>query len=195
MSGKSLQNKSQTEESKKDLWNTDWRAVRDAEALIGQPFVLDACAMDKPTAKAPVFISPQQDSLKTPWHTTNGAVWCNPPFTMKPQFLNRASEQAKIGQINIMVMLPFEPCTNWWRTFVSGKATAVYMPDGRYSYLDPVTKLLVPNINFVSCFLLFTPLTLPTQYVEFKRGIGKHLVREGEIPVRAKVKKKLKEGE
>lgn len=193
MSGKSLK-KSKTEETLKDLWNTDWRAVRDAEALIGQSFELDACAMDQETSKAPVFISPEQDSLITAWQTQSGAVWCNPPFTMKPEFLTRAAEQAKLCKTQVMVMLPFEPCTVWWRTFVSGKASKVYMPDGRYSYLDPVTKLLVPNINFVSCFLLFTPIATPTEYVEFNRGIGKHLVREGEIPVRAKVKKKVKEG-
>lgn len=195
MSGKTLDNKSKTDDNKKDLWNTDWRALRDAEALIGQAFMLDVCAIDDKTSKAPHFITPEQDALKSEWYTPDGGIWCNPPFTQKPQFLTRAAQQAKAWQRNVMVMLPFEPCTDWWRTFVSNQATAVFMPDGRYGYLDPDTKLLMPGVNFVSCFLLFTPLRMPTQYVEFARGVGKHLVQEGENPVRAKVKKKVKVGE
>lgn len=192
MSGKTRENKSQTEESKKDFWNTDWRALRDAQVLIGKPFVLDVCATDAGTAKAKTFITPQQDALVTPWVAGNGAIWCNPPFTMKPQFLTRAYEQCRYFQREIMVMLPFEPTTEWWRTYVSGQATAVFIPDGRYGYLDPETKMLIPGVNFVSAFILFTPLQMPTQYVEFDRWIGKSLMLPGEDPVRAKVKKKKK---
>lgn len=195
MSGKTRENKSQTDESKKDLWNTDWRALRDAQALIGKPFVLDVAATDAGTAKAKTFITPEQNSLKTEWLSGNGAIWCNPPFTMKPQFLTRARHQSLKWQREIMVMLPFEPTTEWWRNCVSGRATAVFIPDGRYGYLNPDTKELIPGVNFVSCFLLFTPLKIPTQYVEFDRWIGKHLMLPGENPVRAKVKKKLTGGE
>lgn len=190
MSGKTLNKKSKTDDAKKDLWNTDWRAVRDAEALIGQPFVIDVCATDAATAKARTFITPQEDALKTEWLAGNGAVWCNPPFTMKPQFLIRAWQQAKAWQRNVMVMIPYEPCTQWWREHVSGSATAVFMPDGRYNYLDPDTKKPIPGVNFVSCFVLFTPLSIPTQYLEFSRGVGAHLLRPGEDPVKRRRKAK-----
>lgn len=193
MSGKTLENKSKTPDDKKDFWNTDWRAVRDAEALIGQSFSLDACAKDAKAAKAPTFISPEQNALTTPWLAGKGAVFCNPPFTMKPEFLTRAKEQSQLWQRNVIVMVPYEPCTQWWRQYVSGQATAVFMPDGRYGYLDDDTKQLVPGINFTSCFLLFTPLLMPTQYLEFQRGVGSKLLRPGDIPVRAKIKRKKKD--
>lgn len=181
MSGKTLSKKSKTDDDKKDLWNTSWPAVRDAQALIGQPFVLDACATDAATAKAREFITPEQDALKTDWLSGNGAVWCNPPFTRKPEFLMRALEQAKRWGRLVVVMIPYEPCTQWWREYVSGKATAVFMPDGRYTFLAPDTKQPIPGVNFVSCFVLFSPLQTPTQYVEFRRGIGEHLLRPGEV--------------
>ena len=192
MSGKTLSKKSKTDDAKKDLWNTSWQALRDAEALIGQRFVLDVCATDAATAKAREFITPQQDALQTEWLGASGAVWCNPPFTRKPEFLTRAYWQARKWQRIVIVMIPYEPCTQWWRESVSGKATAVFMPDGRYSFLDPDTKEPIPGVNFVSCFVMFTPMTMPTQYVEFTRGIGKHLLLEHELPVK-KVRRKAKE--
>lgn len=84
MSGKTLARKSKVADDKKDFWNTSWEAVRDAEALIGMPFVLDAAASDAGTSKAKTFITPQQDALQTEWLAGHGAVWCNPPFTRKP---------------------------------------------------------------------------------------------------------------
>lgn len=180
MSGKTLARKSKTSDDKKDFWNTSWEAVRDAQALIGMPFALDAAASDATAAKARTFITPEQDALKTEWLAGHGAVWCNPPFTRKPAFLMRALEQAKRWQRLVLVMIPYEPCTQWWRRHVSGKATAVFMPDGRYSFLDNDTKCKVDGVNFVSCFVLFSPVNVPTQYVEFTRGIGSHLLLPGE---------------
>lgn len=170
MSGKSLGAASNTPESKKDNWNTPWHAVRDAEALLGQSFMQDACACDKATAKAPMFITPEQDSLKTEWIV--GPVWCNPPFSRKTEFLQRAHEQAIKHSIIVCMMLPYEPCTKWWREHVSGKASIIYVPDGRYNYCDPATKAEITGVNFASCFVVFTPLTMPTQVVDFDRGIG-----------------------
>ncbi len=190
MSGKTLNKKSKVADDKKDLWNTSWPAVRDAQALIGQPFVLDVCATDADTAKAREFITPQQDALQTEWLGASGAVWCNPPFTRKPEFLTRAYWQARKWGRMVVVMIPYEPCTQWWREHVSGKATAVFMPDGRYGFLDPDTKKIIPGVNFVSCFVLFSPLHTPTQYVEFRRGVGKHLLQPGEQPTKPRRKAK-----
>lgn len=192
MSGKTLANKSQTDENKKDFWNTDWRALRDAQFLVGEPFALDVCAQDAWAAKAPTYISPEQDALKTDWATIDGAIWCNPPFTRKPEFLTRAYEQSKKWRRSVIVMLPFEPATDWWREYVSNKASVVYVPDGRYGYLDNDTKELIPGVNFVSCFLLFSPIFMPTKYVEYQRWCGKSLMQFGDEPRRAKVKKKVK---
>lgn len=164
--------KSATPENKKDFWNTQWSTVRDAEALIGQRFTLDACAKDAGAAKAREWITPEQDALKTPWISGNGAVWCNPPFTMKLEFLERAHHQAKLYGRIVVCMIPQEPSTGWWQRYVVGKATFVFMPDGRYNFLDDATKLLAPGCNFCSCFVVFTPLNVPTQYVHFVRGIG-----------------------
>jgi phage N-6-adenine-methyltransferase len=173
MSGKTPGVQSSTPENKKDNWNTPEHAIRDASILIGMPFTLDACACDHVTAKAPEFISPDLDALKVSWVPKQpGAVWCNPPFSRKAEFLNHARQQSNWHKLTIVMMIPYEPCTKWWREHVSGKASIVYVPDGRYNYCDPVTKREITGVNFASCFVVFTPLTMPTQYVEFSRGIG-----------------------
>jgi phage N-6-adenine-methyltransferase len=173
MSGKTPGVKSKTPDNKKDDWNTPWHAVKDASALIGMPFTLDACACDDATAKAVAFFTPEQDALKQAWvPSERGAVWCNPPFSRKAEFLNHARQQSRWHKQTIVMMIPYEPCTQWWREYVSGVASIVYVPDGRYNYCDPATKAEITGVNFASCFVVFTPLTMPTQYVEFSRGIG-----------------------
>lgn len=174
MSGKTPGTKSETPDNKKDFWNTPWHAVRDAEVLIGQRFTLDAAAIDGNAAKAGEWITPDMDALKTPWTPTKpGAVWCNPPFSQKQLFLKRAWDQARAHGVTVCLMVPYERATKWWREYVSGRATVVYLPEGRYNYCDADSKVEIVGCNFASCFVVFTPLAMPTQYVEFTRGIGR----------------------
>lgn len=173
MSGVGSGAKSATPDNKKDYWNTPWHAVHDAAFLIGQSFELDACAKDQSAAKAYQWITPEQDALTSQWvPKVAGAVWCNPPFSNKAAFLDRAYQQAKLHGLTVCVMVPYEHLTLWWRQYVSNRATVVYLPDGRYNYVDDETKIEQSGVNFASCFVVFTPLQMPTQYVEFTRGIG-----------------------
>lgn len=171
MSGKGNSNISETPENQKDLWQTPPFVVEDAARLIGQGFALDACAADIQAAKSSEFITPEMDALTVDWWPAAalGAVWCNPPFSQKEAFLQRAYEQARLMRLTVCCLVPLEPSTTWWRTHVTGKATAVYIPDGRYPFIHPETGLVMGSPNFASCFVVFTPLTMPTQYIEFER--------------------------
>jgi phage N-6-adenine-methyltransferase len=171
MSGKGNSNISATPDNQKDLWQTPPFVVEDAARLIGQGFALDACAADIQAAKAAEFITPEMDALTVDWWPAAalGAVWCNPPFSQKEAFLQRAHEQARLMRLTVCCLVPLEPSTTWWRTHVTGKATAVYIPDGRYPFIHPETGLVMGSPNFASCFVVFTPLTMPTQYIEFER--------------------------
>lgn len=177
MSGVGSGAASKTPDSKKDFWNTPWHAVQDAEFLIGQVFALDACATSFNEAKAEQWITPEQDALITEWlPAKRGAVWCNPPFSQKIAFIKRAYHQSRRHAVTVCVMLPFEPTTKWWRENISSRASVVYVPDGRYSYVDDETKIEQRGVNFSSCFVVFTPLTMPTQYIEFTRGLAERIM-------------------
>ena len=120
--------KTETPASKKDFWNTSDLAINDAKALCGvKYFALDACAKSFMESKGADFIRPEKDALKIEWGyafaDANRAVWCNPPFSQKESFLKRAKEQSEKHNLTVCRMIPFEPCTKWWREFVSDKAT------------------------------------------------------------------------
>ena len=165
-----MKGESETPINKKDMWNTTWQAVRDAECLIGGKFGLDACATSDNESKAASFISKKDDAMITEWNFLR--VFCNPPFSRKIDFIDRAYQQAKKHKNIVCMLIPFEPCTKWWRERISGKATAVYIPDGRYNFIDYDTKEEIKGVPFCSCFVVFTSLNVPTQYIEFNRGCG-----------------------
>ena len=100
-------------------------------------------------------------------------VWCNPPFSQKELFLKRAKEQSEKHNLTVCCMIPFEPCTKWWREFVSDKATFVYVPSGRYCFVDDEAKKEVKGVNFCSCFVVFTPLYAKEAImINFERGFA-----------------------
>ena len=170
--------KTETPASKKDFWNTSELALNDAKALCGvKYFDLDACATSSNEAKAIGFISPADDALTSEWNKHFGpdvkTIWCNPPFSQKELFLKRAKEQSAKHNLTVCCMIHFEPCTKWWRECVSDKATFVYVPDGRYCFVDDETKQEVKGVNFCSCFVVFTPLhTKEAIFINFDRGFA-----------------------
>lgn len=170
MTGRANSNQSGTDAAHKDFWQTHPLAVADASRLIGQRFALDACASDAGAAKAGEWLTPEIDALTVDWlpMTSVGAVWLNPPFSNKAAFLVKAHEQAQKLGLTVCCMIPLEPATGWWRKTVDGKATAVFVPDGRYPFIHPVTGELMTQPNFATCFVVFTPLQVPTQYIPFE---------------------------
>lgn len=159
--------KSTTDKSDKNRWATTWECFERAQELFGTEFQLDVAAENE-TAKCSLFYGPPGyttrvhkrprcigvDSIKiADW---GDSWWCNPPFDLKREFLEVAAENCKRGHSGMM-LLPYEPCTKWFRELVVPHATAIYVPDGRYNFLesDGVTKKT--GVNFPSCFVLFTP--------------------------------------
>jgi len=162
--------KSKTDSSNKNRWATTWDCFATAERLYGRQFQLDVCA-EPQTAKAGMYyINPDWqmdlDALRDSDSTCVGfdALQCewlndyylNPPFDLKREFLEAARKASRRG-LSGMMLLPYEPCTKWFRELVMKHATAIYVPDGRYNFLetDGVTKKT--GVNFPSCFILWTP--------------------------------------
>ena len=170
--------KTETPASKKDFWNTSDLALNDAMALCGvNQFDLDACATSEKESKGFEFIDQDMCALSSEWSSSFGyvvkSVWCNPPFSQKELFLKRAKEQSAKHNLTVCCMIPFEPCTKWWRECVSDKATFVYVPDGRYCFVDDETKQELKGVNFCSCFVVFTPLhTKEAIFISFERGFA-----------------------
>mgnify|MGYP003662213074 CR=1 FL=1 len=77
---------------------------------------------------------------------------------------------SKLG-LTIIMLLPFERTTGWWRDNINGKASRVYVPDGRYPFLETDGKTQKSNVNFASCFIEFSPRFFNiTEYIDFERS-------------------------
>lgn len=188
---------SSTDSSEKDRWATQHGCFNDGQHLYGRPFKIDVAA-EPETAKCDRFmvspdwfewsrldilspyaqsgfnLRPEQrivgfDSLYCDWEND---WWCNPPFTLKKEFLAKAAQQVKKG-FSGMMLLPYEPLSGWWLELVKPFASVIYEPDGRYNFYkaDGVTKKY--GVNFGSALVLFTPHTVvePAR-VGFVRGVG-----------------------
>ena len=191
MSGNIKSHQSTTPKVSKDLWVTPQWVVDDATALIGQDFELDAAASGYKVAKADQFITPEMDALSpdTQWKPSHhGAVWLNPPFSEKVDFLIKANAQAKRHGLTIVVCIPYERITNWFKDHVHNLATVVYIPDNRINYINPETGFEMSGVPFASCLAVFTPLTTrEAVYVDYVRKFSREIHHDNENSIQLNV--------
>lgn len=187
---------SKTDASDKNRWATSHEAFSDAQCLYGRLFKLDVAA-EPETAKVDRFyVGPEwlehyrlckdRDGITTggKWPSSDKTIvgldalnlaweqdwWCNPPFDFKAEFIEQALIQTFDNGFSGMMALPHEPLTGWWRSLVEGRATAVYLPDGRYPYYESDGITLKRGVNFGTSFVLFTPhMNNVTRYIPFEQ--------------------------
>jgi phage N-6-adenine-methyltransferase len=179
--------KSKSKPEDKNRWGTTWRCNNHAALLTGYAFLLDVCA-EKETTKCANFISPEENSFNVNWVNRLSkiessidkitcirkpfkptAAWCNPPFDNKLSFIEECIKYKKLGLTSVM-LLPWERTTGWWRDLITNQASRVFVPDGRYPFLDIDGKTQKPGVNFSSCFVEFSPrYSNITEYVDFVR--------------------------
>lgn len=168
MSHNTPNSKSATPDNIKNLWATTPESFRHAQVLCGAEFDIDVSASENNT-KCLAYLSEEDNAISQPWFDVEiKSAWCNPPFDLKREFLAKAYKERVNGLI--CMMIPYEPTTKWWREYVHGKASIVYVPDGRYNFLHPETGKEIKGVSFASCFVVFTSMMLETQYVHFNRS-------------------------
>ena len=59
-----------------------------------------------------------------PW----GRVYCNPPFSRKEVFVQRAARLAKEGY-EVLLLLPFDPTTRWFKLMWRNGVTIIVLPE------------------------------------------------------------------
>lgn len=130
----------------KDYWQTCPSTIADVLRLTGcSHIVLDACAKDAAAAKCDTFIDEQANALTSNWGDyiwdTDGAplIWCNPPYSMKVEFLQRCAEMAKATGIPVASLVPVQVATDWWYRTVVQEAETVFVPRGRICFIHPET--------------------------------------------------------
>lgn len=172
--------KSETDPADKNFWATNWFCLYDATRLYGRSFSFDVAA-EYSTRKAAGYYSLAEgnNALELLWPEH---WWCNPPFDDKAAFIACAVEQAKAGRGGMM-LLPYEPLTDWWRELVACNATFIYEPDGRYNFKERDGITDKDGVNFGCALVLFTSHQAASEAVRipFKRtaaGLGKKRIKQ-----------------
>lgn len=86
-------------------------------------------AADASNAKAPLYLTEEDDALAGDW-CWNGWCWLNPPFGNIEPFAAKCVESAPT---TIAMLVPYSPGARWWIDYVEGKACAVPLK-GRLSF-------------------------------------------------------------
>jgi len=73
-------------------------------------------------AKAPKFITPEEDSLakSTKWELSEANGWLNPPFGVIEPWVRKVAEHAAKVQL-ILMLIPASVGSNWWAEHVHDK--------------------------------------------------------------------------
>lgn len=169
---------SKTATDDKDFWATTWPCFFDAQALYGKKFQLDVAAepltakvgryytnpgmlhqllLDPEPVKAQLRAGQELgnhcvgiDALSTPWDPD---WWCNPPFSLKLQFI-RAARRAQATNRPGMMLLPYEPLSVWWQDNL-GKGCIIFEPKGRYQFYERDGITRKDGSNFGSALVMF----------------------------------------
>jgi phage N-6-adenine-methyltransferase len=111
-------------------YETPLSLIRAVESRFGSLSVDLAARPDN--AKAPQFITPEQDSLKTEW-PTDRLCWLNPPFSNIAPWAKKCRETADKGG-RIAFLVPASVGANWYRDFIHKKDLILFL-NGRVDFI------------------------------------------------------------
>lgn len=87
-------------------------------------FDLDVCASVE-NAKCPNFFTKENDALKQDW---KGTCWMNPPYGRDIiNWMQKAYNEHKKNKNTIVCLVPVRTDTNWWHSYVEGKAKVKFI--------------------------------------------------------------------
>ena len=116
--------------SRNDDWATPQKVFDKINAL--WDLELDAAASPG-NAKLPLYWTKDDDALKQDW--TQYRIWCNPPYSLKDAFLEKALDASIKGEKRSVLILPAVPETNWFQHYA--KKAEVWFLKGRIQFIPP----------------------------------------------------------
>ena len=94
-------------------------------------FDLDPASGAEAVDHADVQYTEEEDGLVQDWF---GTVWCNPPFSDKADWIEKAYEEYNRGNAElILLLLPVDTSAGWFHEYVV-RADAIWFKKGRLSF-------------------------------------------------------------
>lgn len=118
--------------NKTDEWATPTSLTRPLSDAVGG-FDLDPASGAEDEPHAENVYTEDDDGLSQEWF---GRVFCNPPFSDKVDWIEKAISEVNGGNAELVVMvLPVDTSTRWYHNLVTAEATAVcFMGPGRVDF-------------------------------------------------------------
>ena len=125
-------------------------------------FTLDVAAAPHNT-KCERWYGRLEDGLEQSW-ATDGAVWCNPPYSKIGPWVEKAWREHVFSVVTIVMLLPANRCEQrWWQDHVEpfrdrpGSPLRVEFLPGRMRFIKPGQTDVGPNERppFGCCLLIW----------------------------------------
>lgn len=144
--------KSSTPVSLKD----EWRTPPELFKLLDHEFHFDLDVAATPeNTFCEDFYTKEDDALNQPWgyfkdpQNTKTAIFCNPPFSLKEEFLVKGRQEVAEFGINCIFLVPADATeTEWWR---NGVLESSYFTENQEVYYSAFqVRFLSPRVNFLN---------------------------------------------
>jgi site-specific DNA-methyltransferase (adenine-specific) len=121
---------------KSDEWETPQELF---EELNREFFFEWDVAATQDNSKCKVYIDAETDAMTQDWSKSN---WCNPPYSKVREFTAKAAEEAKKGNLTVM-LIPARTDTRFFHDHIYKKSNVeVRFLKGRLKFISPDGKLL-----------------------------------------------------
>lgn len=123
-------------------------------------FTIDVAA-SYANKKCARFYSRDDDGLSKSW--AGERVWCNPPYSVIPPWVEKAHAEAETAELIVMLLPANRSEQQWWQSLVEpirdrpGSRLAVEFLPGRMRFIKPSSDGIGPNERppFGCCLLIW----------------------------------------
>lgn len=130
-----MTDKSNTPKEMKDLWRTPPEVFQALDAEFG--FYLDAAA-DHDNTLCRLYLTQEDDALACDW-SSNGAIFCNPPYSNIRPWVDKAAEQSRKQNKTVVMLLPADTSTGWFAQAQKTVDEVRFITEGRLSFISAET--------------------------------------------------------
>lgn len=136
-----------------------WRTPPGLFGLVQSEFPLAVdVAADHENHLLPYYFTAKQNALERKWtspYGDNGWWWCNPPFSMLPEFARKAATEAYDGRFGVMIVPANKTEQRWWHADVIRAAREVRSIRGRVEFIPP-PGVTASTPGFACCLLIYS---------------------------------------
>lgn len=110
-------------------------------------FICDVCASNENTLCPTCYFTEENSCLNTDW--PRGSCYMNPPYGRDVgKFMKKAYEQSKLGS-TVVCLVPSRTDTNWWHSYVQGKASEIRFIKGRLRFQGAQNHAPFPSVLII----------------------------------------------